>query len=252
MNRRALIVLLLTAVAAIAARVAVSAPAHQARSSGALACGVERWRIKTLQDRPRLIGARPTTVAHLVGVPRPASVPTYARLASERRIYSVTAAVTLVREESDQDLHLVLQVGRNHMIAEAPNAPFCTVGATALRKKQMRQARDAVKLCAKARVGRGRVFRLLPRTDGRGSERDRTPPDSWVCVSLEDRAAGTTAAAAWQGQVRGVLSDGLHPASSARRELQRHSRSQLPGSLGRCRPDPHYFDGDRDGIGCEH
>ena len=152
LSRRAVAVVLVAALAAIAARVAAPAPAHVARPSAGLVCGVERWRIKTLQDRPRLISARPTTVAHLVSVPRPASVPTTVRLPAERRIYSVVAAVTLVREESDQDLHLVLQVGRNHMIAEAPNAPFCTGGATSLRKKQMRQARNAVRLCAKARV----------------------------------------------------------------------------------------------------
>jgi hypothetical protein len=71
--RRASVVVLIVLVAAVAARVA--APAHErpARFSAALACGVERWGIKTLKDRPRLLRARPTTVAHLTAVPRPAS-----------------------------------------------------------------------------------------------------------------------------------------------------------------------------------
>jgi hypothetical protein len=38
------------------------------------------------------------------------------------------------------------------MVAESPNAPFCTVNATAYRKKQMAAARDKVRVCAHARI----------------------------------------------------------------------------------------------------
>jgi hypothetical protein len=120
--------------------------------SAALACGIERWQIKTLQDRPRLLRARVSTVSNLVNLPRPTSIPFATRLPTERRIFSVEAAVTLVRQERDQDLHLVLESGGDHMIAEAPNAPTCTANATAYRKRQMRDARNAVRLCAQARV----------------------------------------------------------------------------------------------------
>jgi hypothetical protein len=53
--RRFVIVVAVVLVAVVAARVA--APAHEghARLSAALACGVERWTVKTLQDRPRLL-----------------------------------------------------------------------------------------------------------------------------------------------------------------------------------------------------
>jgi hypothetical protein len=121
------------------------------RSSAGVVCGVERWRVKTLQDRPRLLPVRSTTVAHLVSLARPANVPS-TRLPFERHVFSVIATVTLVREEADQDLHLVLQRGTKHMIAEAPNAPICTPKATALRKRQMRRARATVRLCSRARV----------------------------------------------------------------------------------------------------
>jgi hypothetical protein len=136
--------------AAVAARVAASSDSHRARSS-ALVCGVERWTVKTLQDRPHLLPARRTTVAHLVSLPRPPSVPA-TRLPFERHIFSVVAAVTLVRQEDDQDLHLVLRSGAKHMIAEAPNAPICTPRATLVRRKQMVAARRLVRLCSKARV----------------------------------------------------------------------------------------------------
>jgi hypothetical protein len=46
----------------------------------------------------------------------------------------------------------VLEDGPAHMVAELPNAPFCTVDATAYRRKQMAATRDKVRICAKARV----------------------------------------------------------------------------------------------------
>ena len=253
MSKRVIAVLLLAGLAAVGARIAAPAHARQTRTAATFGCGVERWTIKTLQDRPRLISARPTTVAHLVSVPRPAFVPTTARLPSERRIYSVTAAVTLVREESDQDLHLVLQVGRNHMIAEAPNAPFCTANATALRKKQMRQARKAVQLCARARV---------------------------VGVLFWDYFHGQTGVAQNAIELHPILGfaclSGIGPPQPP--------PPPRPGGKGKCAtsyptvcipppppdlncgdipyrnfrvrwdvadPDPHHFDGNHDGVGCE-
>jgi hypothetical protein len=73
----------------------------------------------------------------------------------------VVAAVTLVRREDDQDLHLVLfepwdelQPGRSrpdHMIAEVPFLG-CTAHAKPYRRRQMRLARREVKMCARARV----------------------------------------------------------------------------------------------------
>jgi hypothetical protein len=38
------------------------------------------------------------------------------------------------------------------MVVESPNAPICTVGATAYRRKQMVNARNKVRVCAHARV----------------------------------------------------------------------------------------------------
>jgi hypothetical protein len=152
LSRRVLTVLFLAAIAAVAARIAAPAPNRPAGHSAALSCGVERWQIKTLQDRPRLLRARPSTVANLVSLQRPSQIPFASRLPTEQRIFSVVAAVTLVRQEADQDLHLVLESGSDHMIAEAPLTPTCTQNATSYRKKQMARARAAVQLCSEARV----------------------------------------------------------------------------------------------------
>lgn len=90
------------------------------------------------------------TIRYLVTRPRPASIGD-ARLAFERSVFTVTAAVTLVRQESDGDLHLVLQAGGNHMIAESP-LPTCTSQALLVYRKAMATARSHVQLCARARI----------------------------------------------------------------------------------------------------
>ena len=150
-SRRVLLVVLCATLAAIAARIAAPAEAHPTKPSLSLVCGSERWRVKTLQDRPKLYSAKPKTVAWLAGLARPNLAPTD-RSNFERHIYSVEAAATVVRQEADQDLHLVLRDGPAHMVAESPNAPFCAADATAYRKQQMAKARDKVRDCSHARI----------------------------------------------------------------------------------------------------
>jgi hypothetical protein len=156
---RVVAVILVAACAAIAARVAVPSDSHHFRFSAALACGVERWGIKTLKDRPRLLRARPTTVGHLTSLPRPAYLPPR-RLPFEHRIFTVVARVTLDRLEDDLDYHLVLRSGSRTMIAETPS-PLCTKGATAYRRRQMSDSRRVARICRRARVGGVAFFDFL-------------------------------------------------------------------------------------------
>ena len=104
-----------------------------------------------MKDRPRLLRARKTTVAHLVSLPRPQPFPPAGRLPLERRIYSLIASVTLDRSEADLDHHLVLRRGAKTMITETPSS-LCTVGATAYRRKQMNDSGKAARVCSRARV----------------------------------------------------------------------------------------------------
>jgi hypothetical protein len=62
--------------------------------------------------------------------------------------------------EADLDHHYVLRVGQQTMIAEAPS-PLCTAGATAYRRKQMRNARSVARICAHARVAGVAFFDFL-------------------------------------------------------------------------------------------
>jgi hypothetical protein len=136
------------ATAALAVSAALAAPSSRAATR--YACGVERWTVKTLQDRPHLLRNRLTTVHYLVTRRAPSSLPD-TRLPFERHVFTVIAAVTLVRPEDDSDLHLVLQEGGSHMIAEAP-APYCDRHAKPRLHKEMAVARRHVRLCSKARV----------------------------------------------------------------------------------------------------
>ncbi len=150
--KRAYVVLLIGFAAAVTARVAAPAPQRDPGRAGlALACGVERWNIKTLKDRPILLRARPATVAQLTSLRRPAYLPPTRRLAIERRVFTVTASVTLDRTEADLDHHLVLRSGGKTLIAETPSSA-CTHGATAYRARQMTAARNAAGICTRARV----------------------------------------------------------------------------------------------------
>jgi hypothetical protein len=67
--------------------VASPASARKVRAT----CGVERWTVKTLQDRPRLLPVKRTTIAYLVRRPVPSYLPN-TRLPFERHVFRVAAA----------------------------------------------------------------------------------------------------------------------------------------------------------------
>lgn len=143
-------VLALGAAVAFITPAALGGSPASVQNGATVACGVERWTVKTLQDRPRLIPLRDTTIAYLVSRPRPDTLGDR-RLPFERHIFRVTAAVTLVRSEDDGDFHIVLSDGQRTMIAESPSTS-CVRGATPTRRRQMAQARAQVRLCPRARV----------------------------------------------------------------------------------------------------
>jgi len=134
----------------VVARVAAPSHASHFRYSAALACGVERWKVKTLQNRPRLLRVHSIPIAQSVTHEPPTPLPA-TRLLFERHIFSVHASVTLVRHEADEDFHLVLESGANDMIAESPSSA-CARRATPYRRRQMREARMKSRLCSQARV----------------------------------------------------------------------------------------------------
>lgn len=107
----------------------------------ASACGVERWPVKTLQDRPPLTGPVKTTIDHLVSLPVDQGGQN-TRSAAESVIYTITGQLTFEKQEADGDIHAVLTAGSGaHMIVEFP-ATDCTVGAVSRYRVWMAQARS--------------------------------------------------------------------------------------------------------------
>src|SRR4051794_39897313 len=129
------------AVLALAVLLAVLATAPSA-----LACGIERWPEKTLQDRR----------AALVNfTPKPISVDTLRRKRVRRdpegfrnapvetTVYRVRARLIGMRGEDDGDVHLVISSLTNRhrtMIVEMPSAD-CIGGASRTARRKMRAAR---------------------------------------------------------------------------------------------------------------
>lgn len=79
-----------------------------------VACGVERWAVKTLSDdaasQVSLAEATPTTVAALNALPvRCSGLPDTRISPDEFRVYEVTGRVKEVRREADHDYHVVLE-----------------------------------------------------------------------------------------------------------------------------------------------
>jgi hypothetical protein len=142
------VILVATAATAVAVSTALAAPKGHATSR--YACGVERWSVKTLQDRPHLLRNRLTTVKYLVTRRAPSYLPDR-RLPFEHHIFTVIARVTFLREEADSDYHLILQQHGRTMIGETP-APYCDHGATLHYRRLMAKARRRARSCARARV----------------------------------------------------------------------------------------------------
>ena len=110
----------------------------------ALACGEERWAVKTgTDDDAVLVDATmlDATVAELVSFPAPSVLPSTHRVVPyERRVYRLTSAVLVrYRLETDSDYHLVISEGAQTLIAEIP-APNC-VDAPSPFAPGIRQAR---------------------------------------------------------------------------------------------------------------
>jgi hypothetical protein len=61
--RRIAVATVVVGIALVVARVAAPSHASHFQDSAALACSVERWKMKTLQDRPRLFRVHSIPIA---------------------------------------------------------------------------------------------------------------------------------------------------------------------------------------------
>jgi hypothetical protein len=218
-------------------------------------CGVQRWIVKTLQDRPRLLPVRSATIAYLVHRPVPRPLP-LGRAPFERLVFRVDAAVTLVRSEPDGDLHIVLSSGRQTMIAEAPS-PSCTGGATAFRRHQMSSARAAVGRCGRARVTGVAFFDFFHRQTGVAANAiELHPVLDFKCESGAPQPVASPPPVPPPPSPGGGNCAPSYPDVCIPPPPPDLDCKDIPYRNFRVvydvpDPDPHHFDGDHDGIGCE-
>lgn len=116
----------------------------------ALACGTERWPVKTGADRDvGKVSADPqdSTIAELTDLhapPNPNSRKS-SRFAPELKTYRIKAVLTLIKKEADEDYHIVIADPDDEeltMIVESV-APGCTKGSRFTQQiKDVRTALD--------------------------------------------------------------------------------------------------------------
>jgi hypothetical protein len=264
-----LLVLLLGAAGAVMAP-GSHVPRASAASASALKCGSWRWAVKTLSDtRTSRVHFLPRDRS--VGFLRTINGPGSANLWSwtprivngpETQVYRVKVALLRAVVEDDRDIHLVVAPAKakaKTMIVELPNTA-CQGAAGSKHHAQMAAARHAL-LAACPPIGSSAV--------------DLTGSATITGVGFFDDMHGQTGAAP-----NGLE---LHPALSFAGTCQKASSGGGGGGGGgggdcspsyptvcipppppdlNCSdvkytnfkvvpPDPHGFDGDNDGVGCE-
>ena len=230
------------------ALVAVALGASSVPAGSRAACGKERWTVKTLKDKPALLSAKATTLAYLVSRPAPRPIPD-TRLPFERRIFTVTARVTLVKSEDDSDLHLILSDGSRTMIAESP-ATACTVGATVARRAQMTQARALVRVCANARVSGVAFFDFRHGQTGVAPNAiELHPVLSFRC--LDGSSTPTPTPTPSNGNCAASYPTVCIPPPPPDLNCGDISYRRFTVLWNVPAPDPHHFDSNKDGVGCE-
>jgi hypothetical protein len=121
---------------------------EESEQEGDVTCGgVERWGVKVFTDPlANTIDWTPksTTIAHLVSIATPtpsASMPRYQPV--EDSTYIFNCHITIKKDESDDDFHLVLSDGTNTLIGEVPD-PTCSSVSISPKVAQFIVARNWV------------------------------------------------------------------------------------------------------------
>jgi len=133
------------ALALAALRLATPSTASHLHGTGL--CRGDRWHVRTLKDRPKLLPVRAITLVQLRKLRRPSPLPT-TRQQSEHQVVTLknTGFFILPSLDANGDLRLVglpRRAGVPVVYATAP-APACNARATPYRRRQMGSARQAI------------------------------------------------------------------------------------------------------------
>lgn len=109
--------------------------------------GVERWSIKVLTDAlASTVDFSPinSSVQNLVTLTTPFADPYMSRVAGiEDKTYKIVCNITIKKDESDNDFHLVLSDGTNTLIGEIPD-PACSAAASSAHVNQFIATRNFI------------------------------------------------------------------------------------------------------------
>src|SRR5579859_7014464 len=109
-------------------------------------CGVERWSVKTGTDADasliNLQAITPTTIASLISLPAPSTLPSNNRIQpTETTVFQVQAMLTEYKLEADSDYHLILSDGSGHTMISEMASPAC-VGSSSRLLSGIQNARS--------------------------------------------------------------------------------------------------------------
>ena len=233
-----------------------------------IACGEERWPVKTLSDKDAAqVNFTPveSSVAELRDLAPPPSLPPSSRIApTELTVFTLTAQVVEMKFEEDRDIHLVIaQPGDASatMITEFPDADQCSGAVASADAAEMRTARAAL-VAAFGQPSSSQFTHL-------------TGTATLAGVGFFDFLHGQTGVAPNGVELHPVLGfalvaggpapppprSALPPATECDPAYPTVCIPSPPPDLD-CKditfrrftvlpPDPHRFDGDHDGVGCE-
>ena len=231
-------------------------------------CGVERWPVKTRSDQDAgQVNFTPvqSTVAELRSLVPPAPLPPSSRIApTELTVFTLTAQVVEMKLEEDRDIHVVIaQPGDASatMITEFPDADQCSGAVASAHAAEMRTARAAL-VAAFGQPSSSQFTHL-------------TGTATLAGVGFFDFLHGQTGVAPNGVELHPVLGfalvsggpapppprSALPPATECDPAYPTVCIPSPPPDLD-CKditfrrftvlpPDPHRFDGDHDGVGCE-
>ena len=246
----------------------VTPTATSVPSATGVQCGVERWPIKTLSDPDAAqVNFTPvqSSVTELRSLAPPPSLPQSSRIApTELTVFTVPAQLVEMKAEEDHDIHLVIAEPANStatMITEFPDADNCSGAVASARAQEMRTART--ELVAAFGQPSSSEFTALNGTatvTGVGFF-DFLHGQTGVAPNGIELHPALGFALVSRGPVPPPPQSALPPATECDPAYPTVCIPSPPPDLD-CKditfrrftvlpPDPHRFDGDHDGVGCE-
>jgi len=235
-------------------------------------CGTERWPVKTLSDQDAAqvnFTPVPSSVGALRGLAAPAPLPQSSRVApTELTVFTVTAQLVEMKLEEDRDIHMVIAEPSDPtatMITEFPDADQCSGAVASAHAQEMRTARTALiaafgqpsssqftSISGSASVTGVGFFDFLHGQTGVAPNGIELHPVIGFTALSGGAASQPTTQSAAAGAGASAGCDPAYPTVCIPPPPPDLDCNDIPfRRFTVLPPDPHRFDGDHDGVGCE-